>query len=80
MIVQGILFRTRKIDQPAKPWPAADFFVDLNLDQVVAAIIAGKEEYNRQPFFRRPCIMWTRSSIAMKSCAILEDGGLSSTR
>ena len=27
------------------------FFADLNFDQIVAAVIAGKEEYNLTPFF-----------------------------
>jgi len=31
-----------------------DFLADLNLDQIIAAIIAGKEEYDLRPFFHMP--------------------------
>lgn len=37
----------QQFDQP-------DFFADLNLDQIVAAVTAGRDEYNLKPFFYLP--------------------------
>jgi DNA mismatch repair ATPase MutS len=51
MIFHSILFE-RTEDSLKKETPAApDFFADLNLDQIITAITAGKEEYNLKPFF-----------------------------
>ena len=48
MIFQSILFQTA--DNPV-PTEQPDFFADLNLDQIVAAITVGKDEYDLKPFF-----------------------------
>ncbi len=50
----SILYETDPAPQLPGQVPAPDFFVDLNLDQVVAAIIARRDEYNLQPFFHSP--------------------------
>ena len=51
MTFNSILFEKAE-DAPEKVAPEApDFFADLNLDQIVHAITAGKEEYNLKPFF-----------------------------
>ncbi len=50
MTFPSILFENPK-DGPSTEPAAPPFFGDLNLDQIVAAITAGKEEYNLTPFF-----------------------------
>lgn len=47
----SILFRGATDRVPDDRCEPPDFFRDLNLDQIVAAIAAGKEEYNLKPFF-----------------------------
>ncbi len=53
MMFHSILFERAEGRPSGEALAAPDFFVDLNLDQIVAAICAGKEEYNLAPFFHR---------------------------
>ncbi len=54
MKFHSILFKSAQ-DRPAgEDLAQPDFFVDLNLDQIVAGITVGKGEYNLSPFFRWP--------------------------
>ncbi|MCL4393221.1 MAG: DNA mismatch repair protein MutS [Chloroflexi bacterium] len=53
MTFHSILFETAEDSVDTKT-QAPDFFVDLNLDQIVDAITAGKQEYNLRPFFYSP--------------------------
>ena len=54
MTFHSILFRSAEDRPPSEALAAPDFFVDLNLDQVVKAITVGKSEYNLTPFFHWP--------------------------
>jgi DNA mismatch repair protein MutS len=47
----SILYERSQEGREKEPLEAPDFFVDLNLDQVVEAITIGKQEYNLKPFF-----------------------------
>ena len=47
----SILFNTADMHLPEEQCAKPDFFMNLNLDQVVDAIVDGKEEYNLKPFF-----------------------------
>lgn len=49
MPFHSILFDKENLQRETQEQPA--FFPDLNLDQVIAAITARKEEYNLKPFF-----------------------------
>jgi DNA mismatch repair protein MutS len=50
--VRSILFGWTDADAPALSLEEPSCYHDLNLDQVVAAVTAGKQEYDLVPFFR----------------------------
>ncbi|MDA8156160.1 MAG: DNA mismatch repair protein MutS [Actinomycetota bacterium] len=52
MKINSILFENNSGKK--ETFDAPDFFADLNLGQVIAAITAGKDEYNLKPFFYTP--------------------------
>jgi hypothetical protein len=54
MTFPGVLFRSAQDRALSQGVSEPEFFADLNLDQIVAAITAGKEEYDLTPFFHRP--------------------------
>ncbi len=54
MEFQSILHNTIEYEEADEAARAPLYFQDLNLDQIIAAILAGKEEYRLEPFFYRP--------------------------
>ncbi len=54
MTFHSILVEAAERDQLAEPVKMPEFFADLNLDQIIDAITAGKEEYNLKPIFYTP--------------------------
>jgi DNA mismatch repair protein MutS len=48
---RSILFDETESGTDANQQEPPEFFTDLNLDQVVASMTAGREEYNLKPFF-----------------------------
>ena len=64
---RSILFKDGADCDADEPCPSPDFFVDLNLDQVINAITAGKEEYRLNPSSMNPCVISTPSPGVMKS-------------
>lgn len=54
MTFHSILFEKPEEGINSEILKEPDFFVDLNLDQIIDAITAGKKEYNLKPFFYTP--------------------------
>jgi DNA mismatch repair protein MutS len=54
MQFRSILFPQPLAGENSDAIEVPDFFPDLNLDQVVEAITAGREEYNLKPYFYLP--------------------------
>jgi hypothetical protein len=51
---QSILYEHDRVGARDAPSEAPEYFRDLNLDQIVDAITAGKDEYGLKPFFHDP--------------------------
>ncbi len=54
MAFQSILFERTEDSRKKETLEAPDFFVDLNLDQIIDAITAGRQDYHLKPFFYTP--------------------------
>ncbi|MCR4429598.1 MAG: hypothetical protein NUV45_01105 [Tepidanaerobacteraceae bacterium] len=54
MTFYSILFGTTEDGIKKETLEAPAFFADLNLDQIIDAITAGRQEYNLKPFFYTP--------------------------
>src|SRR5208337_5682951 len=54
MAFHSILFERTEDRIKTGTVEAPVFFLDLNLDQIIDAIVAGKQEYNLKPFFFTP--------------------------
>jgi DNA mismatch repair ATPase MutS len=54
MTFHSILYEQLEDDAQKETPEAPAFFGDLNLDQIVSGITAGKDEYNLKPFFYTP--------------------------
>ena len=50
---ESVLFWKPEAERPGVP-PEPDYFTDLNLDQVLRSMTAGREEYELAPFFYAP--------------------------
>jgi hypothetical protein len=68
MSAPSLLWTAGERDNSAVDQPS--FFVDLNLDQIVKSVIAGKAEYDLEPLFRQP--LHSAAAIAFRQAAMRE--------
>ena len=78
-VFRSVLTSSSDREQPAEQSEAPAFFRDLNLDQIVASIIVGKQEYNLAPFFNRPLKTVEAIEYRQEVMRDLEDQDLVST-
>jgi DNA mismatch repair protein MutS len=55
-VFHSVLFGETPNNTPASGGEVPDYFSDLNLDQIVEAVTAGRDEYNLKPFFYQPLV------------------------
>ena len=74
----SVLFQEQAADAAVSASPPAqpDFFVDLNLDQFVAHVIAGREEYDLKPYFHAPLQSLDDIAYRHETFRDLEDASL----
>jgi DNA mismatch repair ATPase MutS len=72
----SILFSKTNEDRPNEITAPPVFFADLNLDQLVAAVTAGKDYYNLKPFFYTPLNDADAIGYRQEVMRDLEDEGL----
>lgn len=77
MSLPSVLFTCPEDRSAAAECPEPDYFADLNLDQVVASLTAGREEYDLAPFFHAR--LSTTEAVAYRHEVFrdLEDAALS---
>jgi len=76
MNFKSILFKETEGIEKEVAAEMPDFFIDLNLNQVIDAVTSGKEAYNLKPFFYTP-LHNTASIIYRQEIMIdMENGGL----